>query len=139
MQSAPKTTNGGAVKTVIKNLLLSKAFTADDPVEGVCYDRAAAKASDSKLDCLVSSTLEKYCHKCHGLDSANGDLDLSQWSEKTGFSHMDEDGKPYAAKQSYQRILQRLGPSQAGPMMPLNSPMPDPDRRILINWLEKQL
>jgi hypothetical protein len=66
-------------------------------------------------------------------------LDLSQWSEKNGFLHAYEDGKKLEKKASYQRILERLGPSDSGPIMPLNSPMPDPERRILINWFEKQI
>lgn len=139
IQSAPKATNGAAVKTVIKRLLLSKAFATDDPTEGVCYDRAGVREGSANLDCVVSSTLEKYCHKCHGADGGRGGLDLSTWSAKTGFAHVNEDDKPYPIKLSYQKILDRLGPSESGPMMPLNSPMPDPDRRILINWFEKQL
>jgi hypothetical protein len=57
IQSAPKATNGAAVKSVIKSLLLSKAFATDDPTEGVCYDRAAVKEGSANLDCVVSSTL----------------------------------------------------------------------------------
>lgn len=139
IQSAPKASNGKAIKEVIKGLLLSKSFMVEDPEDGVCYDRPSLRQGQSNLDCLVSSTLEKYCYKCHGSAGAHGGLNLSQWSEKNGFLHADDDGKNLEKSASYQRILQRLGPSEAGPIMPLNSPMPDPERRILINWFEKQI
>lgn len=137
ISATPLSSNGNAVKGVIKSLLLSKSFMTGDPVEGVCYDRASGTDPQSKLDCLVESTLGKYCVKCHGRDSSNGNLDLTSWSANSGFKHQDGDGKSYSIKESYGKIIKRLGPSSDGPMMPLNSPMPDPDRRILLNWFEK--
>jgi len=139
LTSAPQATNGQALKRVIKRILMSKAFSTQNPEEGVCYDQGPSSSQNSKRDCRVASTIDKYCVKCHGSSGDSGGLNLSQWSESRGFVHQDDSGKPYTLKVSYQRILERLGPSKQGPIMPLNSPMPDPDRHVIKQWFETQL
>ncbi len=138
IQRAPAVTSGKAVQQVIKNLLMSRTFSQQNPVEGTCYDRSS-KSGPSSLDCQVASTLDQYCTKCHGSSGDQGGLNLSSWTSERGFSHLDEGGKQISRNLSYERILDRLGPSDEGPIMPLNSSMPDPDRLILKKWFEGQI
>jgi hypothetical protein len=139
MSSAPKSANGQSVKYAIKKVLLSKAFSTQNPTEGICYDQATSSKKSSKIDCRVASTISKYCAKCHGPNGDNGGLNLVEWEEKFGFKHLDDNGNQIPIKKSYQRILERLGPSDQGPIMPLNSPMPDPDRHLIRKWFEEQI
>ncbi len=130
------TEDGGTtgMKTVVRELMLSKAFAEPDPVSTTCYDQKPG-ATPSGLPCEVAWTLKVHCEKCHKDDTT---FDLSQWKPMTGgngFPHFDEDGKEIGRLETFKRIKARLDTPDKAKRMPKNQDMPDADRARLYKWI----
>ena len=138
---APAGASSAAFKKSIKAMVLSNAFTKDDPSATECYDFAPGTPA-SQLPCQVSFIIQKNCATCHS-SGGGGGLDLTQWAKRPDgrlwFSHKDlETQTDVPFSESHSRLLAALSTSDGDTRMPLNKEMDAVERATLFKWLQSQ-
>lgn len=142
MNETAKTDPNLAIKQVFASIATSKAFTARERNNNVCYDFTATAKPAERAPCRIAAILERNCTSCHNSNSRQGGLDLSTWKvlgdQKPGFPHKSGD-KELTSRETFQEIINRLNSSDPGVRMPLMKTMPAPEREELFLWLQKEL
>lgn len=129
-----------ALKGVFTDMVTSNAFIARERNNNVCYDFASGTVPSNRAPCRIATIVERNCTSCHNKAGAQGGLDLSSWEKQSdgvfGFNLVDGNVK-VPAKETFQRIMERLNTSDADLRMPLMKSMPDSERQEMFLWLEK--
>ncbi|HEX4925120.1 MAG TPA: hypothetical protein VFV50_13590 [Bdellovibrionales bacterium] len=137
-----KVNSARAFKMLLTRIVLSGAFAHPNPDPNECYDYAPGVNPQARPPCQVAFIFEKNCASCHGPTAAKGGLRLTEWvateGGARGFTHKKA-GQQLPARESFTRILNRLTTSDPDARMPMGQSMPDPERVILVKWLEEQL
>lgn len=139
-------TNGpatsAAFKSIVKDLVLSKSFSSEQPDPDQCYDFPTGQTR-SPVPCKVSDIITRNCVTCHNSDDGNGRLNLKNWSAtpngELSFSHFDKNGQRLSKRVTMSRITERLSSADPDFLMPYMMDMPDVERATLYRWASDEL
>jgi hypothetical protein len=139
--NAPGPASSAAFKAVVKDLVLSKTFTTDNPEPDQCYDFANG-GQEPTLPCKVADIITRNCATCHASVNGPGHLNLKKWTQGAdgafGFEHSDDHGQSLAKRDSLARIIDRLSTPDKTKLMPMNRFMPDVERAKLYKWVDDE-
>jgi hypothetical protein len=107
----------------------SPAAAPNDGGAGAAGEPAGSDADS--VPCEVSKALAASCHRCHGSVPANGaPMSLVTLAD---FQSLTISGRPRVPK--YEAALARMNGTKRPQMPPVNSPITDEDKQLLIDWL----
>ena len=139
-----RVSSAAAFRNAVVRTVTSRTFSQPDPSSKECYDYGPGGPAPGAPPCRVAQNLKKNCVQCHSSVYGPGNLDLSGWAlsgdgKRKGFPHHGDDDKPLPARETFQRLLDRLSTSDVKRRMPKNAPMPGPERQDLFLWAQEQL
>lgn len=141
---------GGSFRRTVREIVLSRAFSEQDPEPGVCYDGEAHPYGAPA--CTIQHLFETNCQRCHSRSAASGGLAVDEWIAWTNGSGGDVwnveaegvfrhtvDGRQLSPAESFGRILGALRSADPLQRMPLMQHMDALERQEMIRWVEEQL
>jgi hypothetical protein len=130
-----------AFKAIVKDLVLSKTFTMDNPSPDQCYDFPNGGQAPT-LPCKVADIITRNCAGCHASVNGSGHVNLKNWTQGPdgvfSFEHNGADGQRLAKSISLARIIERLSTPDKTKLMPLMRSMPDVERAALYKWVNDE-
>ena len=130
-----KTNSTQALKNAIKEILLSKTFSARNRQADTCYERKGG--DENQLPCNVSYIVENHCQVCHSGSGAAGGLQLDTWKAQPdgsfSFAH-HRGGAAVDSRTTMAAIADRLLTKVEGLRMPPSDSMNSKDRQTLYVW-----
>lgn len=140
-ENAQGPATSSAFKDIVKEMVLSKTFTMDNPNADQCYDFASTGQS-SPLPCKVADIVTRNCGGCHSSTEGPGKLNLKSWSKGPdgafSFEHNGGDGQRLPKNVTFGRIMERLSTPDKSRLMPLMKTMPDVERATLYKWVNDE-
>ena len=135
-----KENSSTAFRRLVRRVLTGATFQKVRPHSGECYDFAPGVDAASRPPCAVAFVLQKNCATCHSGPGAQGGLDLTSWLPDTGsFPHRGPDGLQRTARDTLERMLERISTSDPARQMPAGRSMAGKDREDLYLWLTGRL
>lgn len=135
--------SGRAFKWLISTLALSNSFSQIDLEPEECYDRRPGTTPGSSPPCRVAFLFERNCVTCHSSTAGAGRLNLAGWitlpDGSQTFPHLDRAGHQRPARETFERLSDRLTTADENRRMPLGSFMTSQDRQEIYLWVQEQL
>jgi hypothetical protein len=130
-----------ALKKLFSRILTGATFRTLTPRSDVCYEVSPGEENRARPPCAVAFVLQQNCVGCHGASGAQGGLDLSGWTRDAAgvatFPHRDSSGSQLTAKDTFDRIIERLTTNDVTRAMPFGKSISARDREALFLWAQE--